>query len=86
MTQTRRIEFYSAEHNEFFSDVITADSLTITYVALCTAYEQNQRVNVCHNDDNGHGFPDETYFDWGTSFIPTRARYLEYKQKLECAA
>ena len=85
LTCTRRIEFY--KDGEWFRDVITADRLTIDAAAICMSYEHDAHVNICFHDENGHGFPDETFFDWGTCVKGvSRRQYLECKFHLEAFA
>lgn len=63
---TRRIEWYNGEKFESF--VVTASRGEIAQIAIMTAYEngRNGHCNVCWNDEKGHGFPDETFGDWGS--------------------
>lgn len=82
LTCTRRIEFY--KDSAWYSDIVTGDRLTIGAAAICMSYEHDVHVNICHNDKNGHGFPDETFFDWGTCVKGvSRRQYLECKARLE---
>lgn len=74
---TRRLDYLPFGSKKWHTETITGTRTEIENRAKMVAWVQSCAVNVSHTDENGHGFPDETYGNWGSIRCTSEAQYLK---------
>lgn len=63
---TRRLDYLPFQSKTWHTETVVGTYEQIADRATIISWNQSCAVSICHTDEKGHGFPDETFGDWGS--------------------